>query len=102
MVGVERLSPCVVKRHSNKMPHRLTPAAPPSIRTKLMALEPDAIRSLGRPRIDPMFNDGKIKPKPARPSTANSTSTQIGVLSLTSTMTAKDADSRVRPMVTSR
>ena len=31
---------CTDSRHSSKMPHRLTPAAPPSMRTKVMALAP--------------------------------------------------------------
>ena len=52
-------SPCTPMRHSSTMPHRLTPAAPPSVRMKLMALDPCGISAWLSPRIAPRLSDGQ-------------------------------------------
>ncbi len=63
-------APCALRRHSSAMPHRLTPAAPPSVRTKLMTLEPCEISSWCSPRMAPRLSEGRMKPRPTRPTMA--------------------------------
>ena len=56
--------------------HRLTPAAPPSMRRKLMALAPCGISGLASGRIEPRLSEGRMKPSPMRPMIAKATSSQ--------------------------
>ena len=91
LATVDKSSPWAARRHSSTMPHRLTPADPPSMRMKLIALAPCAIRSGRSPRIAPRFSEGRMKPSPMRPSTVNATTYQIGVPSVTTRISANDS-----------
>ena len=85
------------------MPHTLTPAAPPSMRKKLMTLAPCGMSDWGRLRIAPRLSDGKMNPSPTRPSTVQATSmgTAQGVPGPPSvSMSANDNASNANPMDT--
>ena len=97
----DRLSPWAATRHSSTTAHRLTPAAPPSMRRKLMALAACGISSRGRARMAPMFSEGRMSPNPTRPrivqavSSARPPGPMVG-------MSANDAASRASPALTIR
>ena len=94
-------SPCTASRHSSTMPHRLTPIAPPSMRRKLIALEPCDSRVVGKGRSEPRLSDGRIKPRPMRPSVAQTTSTHNADVKVMVPIKANEVASKASPVLTS-
>ena len=99
--GLASESPCAAMRHSSTTAHRLTPAAPPSMRTKLIALAPYGMSDLSSARIEPRLSEGRMKPSPMRPRMAHATSRTSGASAGTVGMSANDAVSIASPPVTS-
>ena len=82
------------------MPHRLTPAAPPSMRKKPMALDPWRNQRFVQRTHGPKLSDGRMKPRPMRPRMAKATSIHSEEPRLTNTMRPKDSANSPNPILT--
>ena len=68
---------------------------------KLMALDPCEISALSSGRMAPRLSDGRMKPRPTRPTRVTATSSHSAVPGRTSTMHANDTASSASPVPTS-
>ena len=78
----------------------LTPAAPPSMRTKPITLEACGISVLGKLLKAPRLSEGKMKPKPMRPKITNTQSRVKPAAGCTKGMRANDEANSAKPRLT--
>ena len=100
--GGERRGGVCRSRHSRTLPTRPMPTAPPSWRRKLIVLEPWAISVFATPCIEPRLSDGRIRPRPSLPITAQDVISASEVAVPTPTIRKNDAASRTSPTLTMR